>query len=131
MQTVVIVIHLLIVIALVGVILIQRSEGGGLGIGGGSGFMTARGTKNALTRFTAILAGCFFLTSIVLTVLQMVSNHTPTSILDNVPAAIRAQTSEPAQNAPTTDAGVPSSIDAPSTNLPKDTVTPNTQVPTQ
>ncbi len=49
MQTVLIVIHLMIVLALVGIVLIQRSEGGGLGIGGGSGFMSARGTANALT----------------------------------------------------------------------------------
>jgi len=80
MQPVLIVIHLLVVIALVGVVLIQRSEGGGLGIGGGSGFMTARGTRNALTRLTAILAGCFFLTSIILTVLQATLN--PTSAPD-------------------------------------------------
>jgi len=80
MQPVLIVIHLLIVIALVGVVLIQRSEGGGLGIGGGSGFMTARGTRNVLTRLTAILAGCFFLTSLVLTVLQATSS--PTSAPD-------------------------------------------------
>jgi len=86
MQTVVIVIHLLIVIALVGVVLIQRSEGGGLGIGGGSGFMTARGTKNALTRLTAILAGCFFLTSIILTVLQAMPGSGGADILDRIPA---------------------------------------------
>jgi len=85
MQPVLIVIHLLIVIALVGVVLIQRSEGGGLGIGGGSGFMTARGTRNALTRLTAILAGCFFLTSIVLTVLQATSSSTSTpDLLDRI-----------------------------------------------
>jgi len=84
MQTVVIVIHLLIVIALVGVVLIQRSEGGGLGIGGGSGFMTARGTKNALTRLTAILAGCFFLTSIILTILQTTSSNAPRNLLDRL-----------------------------------------------
>ena len=75
MQQVLIVIHLLIVIALVGVVLLQRSEGGGLGMGGGgsgggvSGFMTGRGQANALTRATAILAGLFFLTSITLSVL--------------------------------------------------------------
>ena len=56
METVLIVIHLMVVLALVGVVLLQRSEGGGLGIGGGSGFMTARGAANALTRATAILS---------------------------------------------------------------------------
>lgn len=125
MQTVVIVIHLLIVIALVGVILIQRSEGGGLGIGGGSGFMTARGTKNALTRFTAILAACFFLTSIILTVLQSVSGHRSSSELDNVPAAISA----PAPAAPT-NTGVPNSIDAPATTIPQNAPAPSSGVPT-
>ena len=69
MQTVLIVIHLMIVLALVGVVLIQRSEGGGLGIGGGSGFMSARGTANALTRTTAILATLFFITSLALGIL--------------------------------------------------------------
>lgn len=86
MQTVLIVIHLLIVIALVGVILIQRSEGGGLGIGGGSGFMTARGAKNALTRVTAILAACFFITSVTLVVMTSVSNPT-SDILKRIPDA--------------------------------------------
>jgi len=74
MQTVIIVIHLMVVLALIGVVLIQRSEGGGLGIGGGGGgggggFFSARGTANVLTRATAILAGLFFITSISLTVL--------------------------------------------------------------
>jgi len=87
MQTVIIVIHLLIVIALVGVVLVQRSEGGGLGIGGGSGFMTARGTKNVLTRLTAILTGCFFLTSIVLTVLQTMPGRSGSDILDQIPSS--------------------------------------------
>ncbi|PZQ83657.1 MAG: preprotein translocase subunit SecG [Ancylobacter novellus] len=73
MQTVIIVIHLMVVLALIGVVLIQRSEGGGLGIGGGGGggggFFSARGTANVLTRATAILAGLFFLTSLSLTIL--------------------------------------------------------------
>jgi len=86
MQTVVITIHLLIVLALVGVVLVQRSEGGGLGIGGGSGFMTARGTKNALTRLTAILACCFFLTSIILTVMELMPGGNGSDILRQIPA---------------------------------------------
>lgn len=74
MQTVLIVIHLMVVLALIGVVLIQRSEGGGLGIGGGGGgsgggFFTARGSANLLTRVTAILAGIFFVTSLSLTIL--------------------------------------------------------------
>jgi preprotein translocase subunit SecG len=85
MQTVLIVIHLMIVLALVGVVLIQRSEGGGLGIGGGSGFMSARGTANALTRTTAILATLFFLTSLGLGILTRYESR-PTDILNRIPA---------------------------------------------
>ncbi|WP_454849508.1 preprotein translocase subunit SecG [Rhizobium binxianense] len=85
MQTVLIVIHLMIVLALVGVVLIQRSEGGGLGIGGGSGFMSARGTANALTRTTAILATLFFITSLGLGILTRYQGR-PTDILDRIPA---------------------------------------------
>ncbi len=80
MQHVVIVIHLMLVMALIGVVLLQKSEGGGLGIGGGGGFMTSRGTANVLTRATAVLAGLFFLTSLVLSMLAGYSRK-PTSIL--------------------------------------------------
>jgi preprotein translocase subunit SecG len=80
MQHVVIVIHLMLVLALIGVVMLQRSEGGGLGIGGGGGFMTSRGTANVLTRATAILAGLFFVTSLLLSILAGI-NRKPTSIL--------------------------------------------------
>ena len=85
MQTVLIVIHLMVVLALVGVVLLQRSEGGGLGIGGGSGFMTARGAANALTRATAILAAAFFATSLALSILARYGEK-PLDILDRAPA---------------------------------------------
>ncbi len=90
MQTVLIVIHLMIVLALVGVVLIQRSEGGGLGIGGGSGFMSARGTANALTRTTAILATLFFITSLALGIMARYESR-PTDILDRIPASQQGQ----------------------------------------
>jgi preprotein translocase subunit SecG len=82
MQHVIIVIHLMLVLALIGVVLLQRSEGGGLGIGsgGGGGFMSSRGTANVLTRATAILAGLFFVTSLVLSILAGF-NRAPTSII--------------------------------------------------
>ena len=84
MQHVIIVIHLMLVLALIGVVLLQRSEGGGLGIGGGGGggggFMSSRGTANVLTRATAILAGLFFVTSLVLSILAGF-NRAPSSIL--------------------------------------------------
>ncbi|MEO1280634.1 MAG: preprotein translocase subunit SecG [Pseudomonadota bacterium] len=73
MATVVLVIHLMIAVALVAVVLLQKSEGGALGMGGGGsgggGFLTGRGTANLLTRTTAALAGCFFMTSILLTII--------------------------------------------------------------
>jgi preprotein translocase subunit SecG len=96
METVIIVIHLMIVLALVGVILIQRSEGGGLGIGGGSGFMTARGAANALTRATAILAAAFFVTALGLSILARYGGQ-PGDILDRAPAP---QANAPAQAVP-------------------------------
>jgi len=84
MQTVLLVVHLLITAALIGVILIQRSEGG-MGLGGGNmgGLMTTRGSANLLTHTTAILAGCFLVTSLTLAILA--SHQTrPSSILDQV-----------------------------------------------
>ncbi|WP_434722675.1 preprotein translocase subunit SecG [Mesorhizobium sp. RIZ17] len=81
METVLIVVHLMVVLALVGVVLLQRSEGGGLGIGGGSGFMTARGAANALTRATAILAAAFFVTSLALSIIARYGEK-PIDILD-------------------------------------------------
>lgn len=81
MQTVILVIHLLLAIALVGAVLLQRSEGGGLGIGGGGGLMSVRGTANLLTRVTGVLAAAFMVTSIVLAI--MAGTHTaPRSILE-------------------------------------------------
>ena len=66
MQTVIIVIHLMVVSAMIGLVLLQKSEGGGLGMGGGGGgFLTSRGTANVLTRATAILAAVFFATSLM------------------------------------------------------------------
>ncbi|MBB4076839.1 preprotein translocase subunit SecG [Bartonella fuyuanensis] len=84
MQTVLIVIHLLIVITLVGVILIQPSEGGGLGVSNSSGLMKTRGSRNPLTRLTAILACCFFVVSIGLTVVGSISTSS-SDILKRIP----------------------------------------------
>jgi preprotein translocase subunit SecG len=84
MQTVVIVIHLMIVVVLIGTVLLQKSEGGGLGMGGGAGFMSSRGTANLLTRTTAVLAVGFFLTSLLLSWIAGLDRK-PTSILGNVP----------------------------------------------
>ena len=85
MQTVVILIHLMIVLAMVGLVLIQKSEGGGLGLGGGGGgggFLSSRGTANVLTRTTAILAALFFATSLFLS-WHASLDRKPRSILDS------------------------------------------------
>lgn len=85
MTTILLTIHIIIAIALVGTVLLQRNEGGGLGIGGssGGGFMTARGTANLLTRTTAILAAMFFATSIGLAIIAGAGDQ-PVSIVDEV-----------------------------------------------
>lgn len=69
MATLLLVVHVMIALALIVSVLLQRSEGGGLGIGGGGGMMSGRSTANLMTRTTAVLAGGFFLTSIALTIL--------------------------------------------------------------
>ena len=82
MSTVLLLIHVMVAVALVGVILLQRSEGGALGIGGGGGgFMTGRSAGNALTKTTAILAACFFATSLVLSIIAS-QHRTGPSILN-------------------------------------------------
>jgi preprotein translocase subunit SecG len=85
MQTVLIVVHLMVVIGLIVTVLLQRSEGGALGIGGGGtgGLFTGRGQANVLTRATAILAAIFFVTSIALTVLASYG-RAPKSIFEGV-----------------------------------------------
>ncbi|MGE4563115.1 MAG: preprotein translocase subunit SecG [Rhodospirillales bacterium] len=95
MSTVILVIHLLLAIALVGTVLLQRSEGGGLGMGGGGGsgmggFMTGRATADLLTRTTAILAACFMGTSLFLAILAGASRESR-SILDQSSLPIEQQ----------------------------------------
>lgn len=96
MQTVVLVIHLMLVAALIGVVLLQRSEGGGLGIGGGgvSGFMSSRGTTNLLTRTTAVLATGFFITSLFLA-WHAGYERKPASIIGTNPAPISGDSKAP------------------------------------
>ena len=92
MFTVLIVIHLIVAAALVGVVLLQRSEGGALGgLGGGQGsFMTGRGAANVLTRTTAILFAAFLVTSVLLSVLGNQQNKRG-SILDSLPESAPTQ----------------------------------------
>jgi len=90
MNSIVLVIHLILAIALVGAVLLQKSEGGALGMGGGGGgmggFMTGRGAADLLTRTTAILAACFMATSMILAILAA-DTRTQGSILDKPQAA--------------------------------------------
>jgi preprotein translocase subunit SecG len=82
------VVHVLIAIAMIAVILLQKSEGGALGIGGGgmSGFMTGRSTANLLTRATAILAAVFMMTSVLLVVLANRERAPPSIVGRAAPA---------------------------------------------
>jgi preprotein translocase subunit SecG len=104
METVILVIHLIVALSLIGVVLLQRSEGGALGIGGGGGggggtgsLFSARGVGNALTRTTAWLAVGFFCTSIALTVIA--TQRGSGSVVDGVaaPAANGEAPAAPAQ----------------------------------
>ena len=95
MITVILVIHIILAVCIICAVLLQKSEGGGLGIGGsggaGGGFMTARGTANFMTKLTAFLGGCFFLTSIILALLS--SNDSP-SIVNEVNKSIENSTTK-------------------------------------
>jgi len=92
MTQVLLIIHLFLALALVIVVLLQRSEGGALGMGGGTmgGMMTARGSANLLTRATALIAACFIASSLTLAILSS-SNKAPTSILDGAGATQAGQ----------------------------------------
>ena len=83
LETVLIVVHIMLVVTLIGLVLLQKSEGGALGIGGGGGggggFMSARGAADALTKTTTIVAAGFFLTSVLLGI-----NAKSTNAIDNV-----------------------------------------------
>ncbi len=93
MQAVLIIVHLLVAIALICVVLLQRSEGGALGMGGGGqglgGLFSQRGAASTLTRTTAILGLVFFVTSMSLTLLSLGARQ-PTSILNQTPPGTAA-----------------------------------------
>jgi preprotein translocase subunit SecG len=118
MTTALLVIHILLAFALIGIVLLQRSEGGGLGIGGGmSGLMTGRSSANLLTRLTAGLAGLFFTTSLVLAILASHPSR-PGSIFDTGAPEPAPATTAPAapsngQPAPAPAAPAPAAPAAP------------------
>ena len=103
-MSVVILIHLMIVVALIATVLLQKSEGGGLGMGGGAGFMSSRGTANLLTRTTAVLAFLFFATSMGLNWLASYDRK-PSSII--LPSS---QPQAPGGAAPSSGGGVLDSL---------------------
>ena len=101
MITVVLVIHLILAISMILVVMIQQSEGGGLGIGGGSGggmggFMTGRATANLLTRATAVIATAFMATSLTLAILADQGRSSKRSIMDEPSPVMPNQTKVPA-----------------------------------
>jgi preprotein translocase subunit SecG len=105
MQTVIIVIHLMIVATLIGAVVLQKSEGGGLGMGGGAGFMSSRGTANLLTRTTAVLAVGFFLTSLLLSWLASYDRK-PASVIGTNPASQSQPAGGATPIAPPTSGGI-------------------------
>ncbi len=109
MTAVLLIIHLFVTVALIGVVLIQRSEGGGLGIGSSQGmgaFMSGRGTANLLTRMTAILATIFMVLSLTLALMNRGTSGVGGGLLANpppassAPAAPAAPTPPPAPKGP-------------------------------
>ncbi len=96
MTKVILVIHVLLAISMIGVVLLQRSEGGALGIGGGGGLMSGRSQANLLTRATAVLAGLFMLTSLTLTIIAG-DRGEQRSIVDEI--QIESTTETPAEPA--------------------------------
>ena len=94
MLTVIIVIHLMLVLALIGVVLLQKSEGGGL-ISSTSGFLSSRGTANVLSRTNALLAAGFFVTSLVLSWLASFQRHPASIINTGAPAGQEAPAGAP------------------------------------
>jgi len=128
MQSVLIVIHLLVVIALVAAVLLQRSEGGVLGTGGGGGFMTGRGQANALSRATAILATLFFATALAMSIIAS-WGRAPKSLINVAPTTTNAPAA-PQQQAPSSlldqlkqmqnqSGGAPAAPAAPAPDAPK------------
>ena len=119
MENVILTIHLILALLLIGVVLLQRSEGGGLGIGGGGGTMSARGAATALTKLTWLFAIAFIITSITLTILATRSGGGG-SVVDST--ALDTATEAPATDAPATGGGLagtdltlPGTADAPAT----------------
>jgi preprotein translocase subunit SecG len=122
MENVVLTIHLILALLLIGVVLLQRSEGGGLGMGGGAGgTMSARGAATAMTKLTWIFAAAFITTSITLTILATRGSETG-SVVDTTESETAPATDATVTDLPATDGGLagtdltlPGAADAPAT----------------
>lgn len=112
MENVILLIHLLLALALIGVVLLQRSEGGGLGMGGGGGNVsTGRSAGTALGKLTWVLGLSIFATTLILTVIAA-QNSAGTSVLDRITDSPAPSGSAPASGLPTTGEGLlPPSLD--------------------
>src|SRR5690242_4523742 len=117
MLTVLIVIHLMLVLALIGVVMLQKSEGGGL-ISSTSGFLTSRGTANVLSRTTALLAAGFFVTSLVLSWLASFQRHPASIINTGAPASQEAPSGSPQPPTPAQGGGLLNQLQKGVPNLP-------------
>ncbi len=95
MQNVILAIHLILALLLIGVVLLQRSEGGGLGMGSGGGVVSGRSAATALGKVTWVFAGCFIATSITLTILAA-ANSGSTSVIDQIGGTAPVETPAPA-----------------------------------
>ena len=122
MTPVLLIIHVFVTLALIGVVLIQRSEGGGLGIGSTQGmgsFMGGRGTANLLTRATAILAAMFMVLSLALALLNRGTvSAGRTSILDRAPISAPADSTSAPSGSDTGKPGETPPAPAPSNAAP-------------
>ncbi len=119
MESIILIIHLFLALAIIGLVLLQRSEGGGL-VGGGGGGMgglaSPKGTANVLTRATGICAGLFFCTSLVLAIMAGSHRSTNSSILDALETP--AVQEQPATS-PEAPAVAPVNKDAPAAPIAK------------
>ncbi len=115
MENVVLIIHLLLALALIGVVLLQRSEGGGLGMGGGGGgAMSGRAPSTALAKLTWLFAACFIATSVTLTIFAA-RDAAGSSVIDQIGGTVPAAPAPAAPLAPGGSLLPPSSSDAPAT----------------
>ncbi len=118
MENVVFTVHLIIALLLIGVVLLQRSEGGGLGMGGGGGNVSGRPASTPMAKLTWLFGAAFIATSVTLTVLAA-RDSASDSVADQVPVATEAPATGDAPATPGLTPGAdllpPTATDAPAT----------------